>query len=155
MRANQVRHRAARFWVSQAAVETGASMTNDLQSKLVEILTAIQTSVSKASDFALSQLPDIARQYVLYGRAYDTFLFGAAIAVFAICVFTFLKFGAYGKSLDKYGEWTGNRYAIIVSSCVIGAWSFATIGLLAKDTLLVWIAPKVWLLQEIARLVRG
>ncbi|MDR0458403.1 MAG: hypothetical protein LBH10_05175 [Burkholderiaceae bacterium] len=130
-------------------------MTNDLQSKLVEILTAIQTSVSKASDFALSQLPDIARQYVLYGRAYNTLLFGAAIAVFVICVFVFLKFGVYGKSVDKYGEWTEARHAITIFSCMIGTVGFAVSLMSARDMLLVWLAPKVWLLQEIARLVKG
>lgn len=43
-------------------------MKDALQLKMVEILTAIQSAVGKSADFALEQLPDIAQQYVLYGR---------------------------------------------------------------------------------------
>lgn len=35
-------------------------MKDELQLKLVEILTAIQVGVGKSADFALEQLPDIA-----------------------------------------------------------------------------------------------
>ena len=44
-------------------------MKEELNGKLVEILTSIQTAAGKASDFALEQLPDIAQSYVMYGRA--------------------------------------------------------------------------------------
>jgi hypothetical protein len=48
------------------------SMKEELQGKLVEILTSIQTATGKASDFAMSQLPDVAQSYVGYGRALYT-----------------------------------------------------------------------------------
>ena len=45
-------------------------MKDELQLKLTEILTAIQVGVSKTADFTLEQLPDIAQQYLLYGKVW-------------------------------------------------------------------------------------
>lgn len=56
-------------------------MKEELNTKLVEILTSIQTAAGKASDFALDQLPDIAQSYVLYGRAVSVVAVGLFAAV--------------------------------------------------------------------------
>ena len=66
-------------------------MKEELNSKLVEILTSIQTAAGKASDFALEQLPDIAQSYVLYGRA--------------ISLMTLVFLIALGLSLLKLSHW--------------------------------------------------
>jgi hypothetical protein len=42
-------------------------MKEELQGKLVEILTQIQSTVGQAKDFTLQQLPDIAQSYIYYG----------------------------------------------------------------------------------------
>ena len=43
-------------------------MKEELQGKLVDILTSIQTAAGKASDFAMDELPGIAQEYVAFGR---------------------------------------------------------------------------------------
>lgn len=45
-------------------------MNGQLQAKMVEILTTIQRGTETAGTFAMEQLPDIAQQYVLYGRVW-------------------------------------------------------------------------------------
>ena len=43
-------------------------MNSELQTQLASILAAIQRATSASADFALTHLPDIAQQYVMYGR---------------------------------------------------------------------------------------
>lgn len=143
-------------------------MKEELQSKLVEILTSIQTATGKASDFALEQLPDIAQSYVTYGRVYLL-----VMVVFGVVV---LGLGAYlcvlGIRAFKRGEaeyrkdHPTNQYRILYRdryemgwfqfigcslASIIGAAVFLTAF---GPAMLVWFAPKVWLLKEIAGLLK-
>jgi hypothetical protein len=43
-------------------------MNEQLQVQMASILASIQEATGKASDFAMGQLPDIAQQYLTYGR---------------------------------------------------------------------------------------
>ena len=64
-------------------------MNEQLQAKLVEILSGIQAAVKAAGDFALEQLPDIAYQYIAFGRAYYTFII--ILAIFGISIGWLIK----------------------------------------------------------------
>lgn len=91
-------------------------MKDELQTKLLEILTAIQTNTGKAidtgtelagkaGDFALEQLPDIAQSYVAFARAWETF--GALLwsAIFAASVYIFVTKVFVAKDwVDRYGD---------------------------------------------------
>jgi hypothetical protein len=129
-------------------------MRDDLQSKLVEILTSIQGAVGKAYDFTIEQLPDIAQSYVAWGRALHTMEFSLSvlclIAGLVGCYWTTFK----SKAVDFDNCWTIGR----IIGCIV-AGSTALISLIATSStlpafLMVWFAPKVWLLKEIAGLVR-
>jgi hypothetical protein len=65
----------------------GEKVNEQLQTKLVEIIVSIQAATRTAGDFAIEQLPDIAMQYVMYGRvktaAMTAFMLLAAAALFA------------------------------------------------------------------------
>jgi len=117
-------------------------MQEELQSKLVEILTSIQAATGKAADFAMDQLPDIAQSYVVYGRVSSTFaVFGSAAVIAALLYFS--------KAYEKESEgvsWIGGGFTAIFPAM---AFCFS-IG----DFFLVWFAPKVWLLKEFAQLVK-
>ncbi len=117
-------------------------MEKELQGKLVEILSSIQAATGKASDFAMEQLPDIAQSYVVYGRVYAT----ACIAFGALSFIAML--------------WAGNRFS---RSSEGGSWIAAAFGSMVplmiflttfSEMLMVWFAPKVWLLKELAQLVK-
>lgn len=117
-------------------------MNEQLQSKLVDILTGIQTAIKTAGDFAWGQLPDIATQYVMYGRALYTVGVGFGLLLIAIALFSSWRF--VFKDEDA---WTFPMIVGGVLGCLITA---ANIG----PMLLVWFAPKVWLLQELSKLVK-
>lgn len=117
-------------------------MEKELQGKLVEILSSIQAATGKASDFAMEQLPDIAQSYVVYGRVYMT-----AIIVFAVVFALFLCWMGSRFSKESGGmSWLASGFASVVPFVIL----LTTIS----DMFLVWFAPKVWLLKELAQLVK-
>jgi hypothetical protein len=128
-------------------------MKEELQSKLVEILTAMQTAAGQAKDFALDQLPDIAQSYIVYGRVTSTLLLLMSMTVCGTAIY--LVYRAFtSKEVDRSGDWVVPR----VVTAMLGACAAVISGFISAfgigPTMLVWFAPKVWLLKEIAGLIR-
>ena len=128
-------------------------MKDELQLKLVEILTSMQTAASKASDFAMAELPDIAQSYVIYGRWTSTF--------FVVVSITAMLLGLYGvyMAIKEGAKPTmQQRDFIIIFGAIFGVLASMTgfISTMAcmSSFFLVWAAPKVWLLKEIAGLLK-
>jgi hypothetical protein len=129
-------------------------MTEDLQRKLAETIGAIHTAAGKASDFALEHLPDIAQSYIIYGRASETLLAIVFIAGAAIATWVAVRKGFLSSEKDGWGYWTGTRLA-----CCLGGTFVAVVFIrfalhAASNALLVWLAPKVWLLKALATLIK-
>lgn len=122
-------------------------MKEELQGKLVEILTSIQTVAGKAGDFAMEQLPDLAQSYVVYGRASTTLavIAGVACVLYAIWAFRQMTLDETPYSMEPVyglsGAWLGLAGVLLAGGNIGSA-------------MLVWFAPKVWLLKEIASLVK-
>lgn len=145
-------------------------MKEQLQDKLVEIITQIQSAVVKASDFAMDQIPDIAVQYVVYGRALNTISALACIVLFtSIMYFGLSNYRRMGKENeewrqgnpkpDKWGSTFpphdgSDRIGLLVLTIGASAFPFFIAFEYIQRSLLVWIAPKVWLIQEIGKLVK-
>jgi hypothetical protein len=129
-------------------------MNEQLQGKLVEILSGIQAATKAAGDFALEQLPDIAQQYVIYGRVSKTVILVLIALSFLAMLYVAIRHGFLSKVKGEYGMWADGRIAAAVLGsigCLVsGLALIASIG----PTLLVWLAPKVWLLKEIASLIK-
>jgi len=123
-------------------------MNDELQSKLVEVLTGISEGVSQAKDFAVEQLPDVAQQYILFGMVWETTL----LALYA----TFIALIAFGL----WKLWSNDAAGDEAVAGLVVFGGFSLVGLLfafviqLKPVLLVWFAPKLYLLQGIAGLVK-
>lgn len=123
-------------------------MNEELQNKLVEILTGIQEGVRASSTFVLEQLPDVAQQYLLYGRLVES------VYILVFCVFLpFLALKAWkiGHTIEEEEP----REFVCGLSVLAGTFSFV-IGFSSgiKEFILVFFAPKVWLLTELAKLIK-
>ena len=140
-------------------------MKEELQGKLVEILTSIHTAAGKASDFAMEQLPDVAQSYVMYGRV--------SSLAFALAGLAFVGLGCWlvciiVQAYKKYNEERSKRESIyggpgepfgVAMSCGLGSLGAFIVGAAlflsnAQAAMLVWFAPKVWLLKEIASFLK-
>ena len=129
-------------------------MKDELQTKLAEILTAIQNGVGKGADFALEQLPDIAQQYVLYGRVWSATGVLVWLALLLTAVWVALKFGYLSKEVDEYGGWAGGRLLAALLGTFGAALAAATLLGSLQAAVFIWLAPKVWLLKEVAGLLK-
>lgn len=159
-------------------------MKEELQGKLVEILTSMQTAAGKASDFAMEQLPDIAQSYVVYGRislsvamAVALLLAVAALALVLLGVGrdmegdrAFAQAKADNKSAlesetdriaaieikyagiyrEKFVDGVSFRFA----AAVVSVPAFCGLAVVSSPFFMVWFAPKVWLLKEIAGMLK-
>jgi len=129
-------------------------MKEELQSKLVEILTSIQTATGKASDFAMQQLPDIAQSYVAYGRVLYTVL-PLVLMLVAVAGFVVTAWAAKNPWRGEFGERRGfSNMLVQVVGVAVGGISVINAICLMPSLFLVWFAPKVWLLKELASLVK-
>lgn len=140
-------------------------MKEELQTKLVEILGSIQTAADKAGDFAMAQLPDIAQSYVMYGRAYTLVIAVVALIVFCLGFYTVHLTNKKVKEADA--EFQKDKEGANVYRSHYFEWAdvgplpyvpfMLGVGIFWVDLaqlLLVWFAPKVWLLKEIATFAR-
>lgn len=155
----------------QAASVAQASGLSPMQQELLNradaIFASIGAAVSKASDAAIAaggavarEVPDIAFQYIAFGRAYNAVIMAVAFALIVMCYHLFFRVGMKNAyNIDDvrsyYGpQWGGRRifYAIMgAASGVVGGIVFLVN---IKDTVMVWAAPKVWLMLEMVELIR-
>lgn len=134
-------------------------MNEQLQSKLVEILSGIQSATKAAGDFAMEQLPDIAQSYVVYGRASLTAAFVLTVLVTVCFVFVALKYGYLSKDVVQSphynsGSWTDARTIAAIGGTILSLTMTLPISRQIGPLFLVWLAPKVWLLKELAGLIK-
>ena len=125
-------------------------MNDQLQGKLVEILTGIQSAVKASGDFAASQLPDIAQQYITYGRAANT-----VDAVLFLLASAILARFAYKQLHNEWDDSNPEGQALIVLSSAACVLMLILFLCRLRDVMLVWFAPKVWLIEKMASLVGG
>ena len=130
----------------------------DLNGKLVEILSSIQTATGKASDFALEQLPDIVQSYVLYEQVRSLFMVGVWLCLLAGIVLAArwvknnpvycTNWGNIGKQVRS----SDNATLLWITYTLAALAAFFTLNAL-ENAALVWIAPKVWLLKGLAGMI--
>ena len=150
---------------AEATKSTGLSpMQEELLKRADAIFASIGDAVSKASDVAVQagqvvakEVPDIAFQYIAFGRAYHTMWVVLALVGLFICYKWFLQAGLWNsKNIEDYDRytWGAPRIALTVAGAASGIFGLVAFFANIKDAVLVWAAPKVWLILEIAELVR-
>lgn len=130
-------------------------MNDQLQSKMVEVIASIQSGVSRASDFAIDQLPDVVQQYIAYGRVSSIFFTLIPLAIAAMFAATYWWNVKHPKIEDGYRSKRTESQLFIMSLCIIlSSLSFLVFCYNLNGSLMVWVAPKVWVIHELAAMVR-
>lgn len=116
-------------------------------------------AVTQTADFATAQAIDIAMQYVLYGRLLYTFVIITSIVAFAVSLWFFLVKGVNNTSAivhrpGRYGDgdWLAERIVAFFGGGPLTVISFLVCATNVKKFLMVWAAPKVWLMIQLAEL---
>jgi hypothetical protein len=130
-------------------------VNEQLQAKLVEILSAIQAGAKATGDFAMEQLPDIAQQYIAYGRV--TSLMHLAVALLVLWVGLYLL-NSVRRHISAHGDVDGSDPGVVAGGGTLAVIATIIGGIATMNTAtgaaLVWMAPKVWLIKELASLVK-
>lgn len=129
-------------------------MKDELQTKLTEILTTIQANVSKGTDFALEQLPDIAQQYLFYGKVWEIIAVLAMLAINVPIILATLKFGYLSKRGNEFGDWSEGRVAVVIIGTVASLFSASIFLMALHELVFIQFAPKVWLIKEVTELLK-
>lgn len=124
-------------------------MNEELQKQLSQILGAIVTSVGEVKDFSVSQLPDIAQQYINYGIVSSAVwvVLCAIIAVVSIKILIF-SVKKMNESYDNEGYIPVSVFSFFGSVLSI---NFFVINL--HNLILILTAPKVWFILQIKDLI--
>lgn len=120
-----------------------------------QIVADVCRMAGNGSDLATQQMSDVTQQYLSYGRLWYT---SCSCVLAATCIFCFLIMVAMGRKIaerEKAGFSSDESYgvsALITAGSAIA--SFVYFVICMKTTVMVWSAPKVWLMQELAGLVK-
>lgn len=122
-------------------------MNDQLQAQLSQVLAQIMISVGEVKDFSVSNLPDIAQQYITYG-IWKTGITSAILFIATIPLIFIMKSGIEDL---KDNEEIGIPKVMIPG--VLGA---LTVGFFIENIhsfILVMTAPKVWFILEVKNLL--
>jgi len=125
-------------------------MNDKLQSQLAEILGSMLTSIGEVKDFSMSQLPDIAQQYITYGIVH-----GCISTVILLTIFIASGVMAV-KMFKKYmGDvYDGDLYMIAgTASGFVFIIPLPMLYIQLNSLILALTAPKVWFILEIKNLI--
>ncbi len=122
-------------------------MNDQLQAQLSQILAQIMISVEEVKDFSVSNLPDIAQQYITYG-VWKT----GITSVILFFVIIALSFVAKSGVKDLRNE---EEIGIAKVGFSFGFGLISVMGLIdnLNSFILVMTAPKVWFILEVKNLL--
>lgn len=122
-------------------------MKNALAEKLVEIIGSIQNGIAATTDFAVAQLPDVAQQYIAFGRVNETAGLAAMLLLVALGIWLIFR------SLKATKEDGDYFPSVIASACATGAAIYFTV-IVFEGAVMVWFAPKIYLIKGLANLIK-
>jgi hypothetical protein len=121
-------------------------MNEKLQAQISQILAQIMVSVGEVKDFSMSQLPDIAQQYLTYGlwsTIFYTVISAVILIVSAIVWYKIWKYVPHDSD--------DILFLMIPSASLVASITGLFHNL--HQLILILTAPKVWFLLEIKNIL--
>ncbi len=115
---------------------------NNVENAVVEIINKAIQGIDSTTDFLLSEIPEVIQQLLMWNFAKSLIL---CTLFFALSI-TLIRF--LFLSLKEHNE-PELIIILMIAVVVCGAVTFANHG-----WLMIWLAPKVWLIEYAANLVR-
>jgi len=126
-------------------------MDKNLESKLSAVLDLIIDGAKDAAHWTLEQAPDVAREMVTAGRAKSVFAIVAMASIAATCAW--LARRALRKAEADQASDSDWITAFILGTFASGVFAIITM-VTAYESITVWFAPRVYLLEEAAKLLK-
>jgi len=141
------------------AVESSLTpLQTELLNKADVILGYVGNTVNAAVEFTKEQVPDIAYQFITFNRAYLSFIELASAVVLGIGLWLVINVATrntYGFAVEKYRGWHDARTCALLFGGLLVFCSFLVFAINLKSFLLVWFAPKLFLIVSLSQLLKG
>lgn len=121
----------------------------ELNIALAELITQATSGISQSVGFLQAELPDVIVQLLAWNAAYSAIICAAGLAgVILVPLFGVWVF----RKLVRDDEWSDHPEVIGIGSLLFPFIMAAT--MINLDWLQIWIAPKVWLIEYAAGLLK-
>lgn len=130
-------------------------MKEELQRQIAQIIAAIHGQASSTGDFWIERLPSVAQQYIAYGRAQaiiDIIMPTAGLLVAAWLIKHLLVNSGIGLDFKTHRAFLSLLTGVVATG--LGIYSVIAFVAATRLAALVWFAPKVWLLRELANIIK-
>jgi hypothetical protein len=124
-------------------------MNEQLQQAVAELIAKSISTAEKAGQFIMSEMPDVIEQVMVWSVVWSLIWFFCGVFIVILTVYGNYRLYVWANS-DR-GDTDDMVFMLLTILPVI-----AGIGLCANnfDWLKIWIAPKMWLIEYAAKLVK-
>lgn len=126
-------------------------MDKELQNQLSVILQKLSNAVEQGGTFAMEQLPDVVHQWMMFSLIQNIL---SILVFFPVLYLWYKTTFTWTNQTIAYGEWSGSKVltfslggVIVLLCCYKGVSSLL-------DTIKILIAPKLWIIEHIASLLK-
>ncbi|EPM0362614.1 hypothetical protein ACYQSV_000308 [Klebsiella aerogenes] len=120
---------------------------------LVELMQRAVKGVDAAMSFSQAQIPDVVHQLLVWNFAVSLIL-----SVLGVLLFFAAQFAAWKGFKYLRREWQGDGWVehpeiMFITLAYIA--TFCPLAWVSLDWLKIWLAPKIWLIEYTAELLKG
>lgn len=126
----------------------------ELLDRADSIFKSIADTVNTGVEFAKDQIPDIAYQYIAMERVYLTSVVAMIILVFIVSTYATWKF-TFKNCMNIKGYDAESRYFVIVPWLLMTVLCVIAFANTFKSFVMVWFAPKIFIITNIVTLIKG
>lgn len=134
------------------AAETAVTASQGLEGALVDIIQQVSGGVKQGVDFLQAEIPDVVRQLLLWQLAKSLII--ATVALIALCTVVYGAALTFIWSRDVDKDMFGFALYCIFIVGFVGGGSVVALVIYGFNALKIYIAPKVWLIEYAASLVK-
>ncbi|EEW3262244.1 hypothetical protein [Escherichia coli] len=127
-------------------------MNEQAQKILTDLLQRAANGVDAAVSFSQSQIPDVVRQLLIWN-----FAASVIFSILGVLLFAGAQFGAWKVFKHLRKRWRDDElweHPEIIIIAVVYIVTFAPLGWLSLDWLKIWLAPKLYLIEYAASLMK-
>lgn len=144
-------------------------MNENLNQALTKLIEASLAAMDSAATFLQAEIPEVIHQLLLWHLTYHLIMFVTGLAIIASLIYVWGKYSGRGRVLEEGSNYRDSKYSFTlthdergdIGAHMIGSvFITSVISGVVIDTffnlewLQILIAPKVWLIEYAAQLVK-
>lgn len=137
-----------------------STVNNNLQDALATLINKTVTGADAATSFLQQQVPDVIHQLLVWKMVEAGVTIASLLLLFIAAFVVFWKWYKYANARKEECSWDVSALvawgvSLTFSIGVLGIPAVIVIVSSATTALQIWIAPKVWLIEYAAKLLKG